>query len=74
MKLTNVILILIAILLMLVLLRLDNCDNLILSVKESSESLAATQRSLMSSNQRLENEIVFLRDTIKELETRLLKK
>ncbi|MFA5361904.1 MAG: hypothetical protein WC335_01485 [Candidatus Omnitrophota bacterium] len=74
MKYANVLLTILAVLLLLIVLRLSTFESLMFSGKESSEALANAQRALVGSNQRLEDELVNLREKIAELEERLLKK
>ena len=74
MKYANIVLTLIAVCLLLILLRLGNFEVMGTSCKESNDALAGAQRSLISSNQRLENEIALLREKIAELEEKVLKK
>jgi hypothetical protein len=74
MKYANTFLTLIAVLLVLIVLRLSNFEALLVSCKESNEALANTQRAVVSSNQRLGDALVNLREKIAELEERLLKK
>ena len=74
MKFANILLTLIAALLFLIILRLSNFEVLMVSCRESNEALVNAQHALVSSNQRLEDELVNVREKIAELEERLLKK
>jgi hypothetical protein len=74
MKYTNTLLTLIAIFLVLILLRLSGFESLINSCKESNDALSNAQGLLIGSNQRLENEIINLREKIAELEVKVLKR
>ncbi|MDD2702460.1 MAG: hypothetical protein PHC33_00410 [Candidatus Omnitrophica bacterium] len=74
MKYANALLTLIAVFLLLIVLRLSGFEVLAVSCKDSNQALADAQRALVSSNQRLEDELVNLREKIAGLEERLLKK
>jgi hypothetical protein len=74
MKYANVFLTLIAVLLVLILLRMSDFEALLVSCRESNQSLTDTQRAVVSSNQRLEEELVNLREKLGALEERLLRK
>ncbi len=74
MRYANVFLTLIAVILVLIMMRMSNVEVLMMSCRASNDALADTQRALVGSNQRLENELVNLREQLAELEERLLKK